>query len=106
MLINGFPIAGGGDIEMKYATGSGSGTINVTGLDFKPQAIYLTGGWYNMQQYYCWGCLMFNGDELLLNNSAMSAGGLSLNDVSLFNDGFTLTVSNSSFGCSWHALGY
>lgn len=106
MLINGFPIAGGGDIEMKYATGTSGATINVSGLDFKPQAIYVYGYMYNMQSYYAWVSLMFNGDELLSQVSGMSAGGLTVDNISVTDDGFTLTITDSRWSCTWHALGY
>lgn len=101
-----YEAAASSNVDMKLATGTGSGTINVTGLAFKPQAIYMNGSFYSMQFYYGWVSVMFNGDELLSQVSGMSAGGLTVSGVSVSDDGFTLTVSDSSFGWTWYALGY
>ena len=106
MIINGFPMGGGGDIEMKYATGTSGNVINVTGLDFKPQSIFIYGYWYNAGSYHAWGNLMFNGDEILNQTSGYSAGGMSMSNISVLDDGFTVTMSASQFSFTWHALGY
>lgn len=95
-------------VEMKLATGTASGnTVTVTGLAFRPQAIYMIGSFYSMQTYYSWANAMFSGNQLLSTNSGYSAGGMSINSASVTADGFSVATSaNASTGWTWYALGY
>ena len=98
---------------MKYATGSQSWIMSekkhviVSGLEFKPQAIYFTASYENS---YYWGCAMFNGDDIVASHAQGSGSNCSVT-ASVTDDGFDLYFThpklyNTTIYVTWHALGY